>query len=780
MNSTLTASSKTLLSLCLTIILLDKPCLLAQPIIDWDHTYGGSIWEELNSVVPTKDGGFLLGGFTSSGISAEVSQSNFGGGDFWVMKTDAEGEKLWDRRYGGDSLDRIWKVLPLDDGGYLLAGETWSNISGCKTAPKYGGRDFWIVRVTGDGDPLWDKSFGGTGDDWLLSVAPAKNGGFLLGGWSDSPPNPAGHKSAPHKGKEDMWVLMLDSDGNVQWDRTYGGSDQEQLHYITAANDGNFFICGASASDVCADKSQPSRGSVDFWYLKINPAGDILWEKTFGGAGEDVAITMKEAFDGTLFIGGGSASGISGDKTTDNLGGADYWLLKTDASGNVLYQKRFGGGNLDKLYAIDLTRNGYALLGGISGSGQNLPGNKSETSHGDWDMWILYLDPAGEYVWDKVIGGTGQDALTDLTRVRDGSFLLVGNSASDASFEKSENSRGMNDFWLVKTYCDSPVKIHGDSIACQYEEVELDAEVENCSYCQYTWMDDSHGPAIHFIPAGDTSAVVFVVDNTGCEFRDSFPITVFENPQVAEFDLIPALCYGDKTGSISLMGVSGGTPPYQYSFEGGDYSEVTEWPLLEGGNFPVAVKDWNGCHLDTLVGLPFPVKFEINLGNDTIIFLGDSITLQPHPTHPIDSYQWTDPSMTTLYPTVKPSKITTYEISAVNGNGCPATDRQTVYIRLDQSFFAPNVFSPDGNGINDIFTVFAGQHVTAIHDLRIFDRWGNEVFYRDIIFPGETQTGWDGNFRGKPAAEDVYVYHVQLEFIDGSREVAKGDFTLLR
>lgn len=753
----------------------------AQPVIEWDKNYGGNIWEELNSVMVTDDDGYFMTGFTSSSADGDVTQSNYGIGDFWVVKANSTGDVVWDKRYGGDSLDRIWKSLYFPGEGYLLAGESRSPVSGMKTAPAYGQKDFWVVRIDLDGNYIWDKSYGGTGEDWLLAAAPAPNGGCLLGGWSDSAPNIPGSKSAPHKGDVDIWLLMIDAQGNPLWDRSYGGIQMEQIHDIQLLSDGNYVVAGSSASGICPDKSQPNWGSVDYWIIKINPQGDIIWEKTFGGTDEDVAIVIREGSNGELYVGGGSKSPVSGTKISTNLGDADYWLIKLDANGQELFQKRFGGETLDKIYAINLTKNGYFIIGGISGSDINIEGSKMDASHGDWDMWILYLDPLGEYVWDKVVGGASQDALTDIVRVKDGSFALVGNSASDSSFEHTANSKGFNDFWLVKTFCDSPIEIRGDSTGCQYEELTLNINIDDCAFCKYTWSDGSHGSAITFTPDQDLNLTAYVLDSRGCESADSFFVTIFQKPYAAEFELMPPVCHGYGDGKIQLLDIKGGTPPYQYSFEGAPFSSETLLQHLDGGTYEMEVTDLYGCNYDTIVSLEEPAPFFIELGQDTIINLGDSIRMMPVANFPVAEYIWDHPEFEDLTPWLSPEVPTSYFITAWNGNGCEASDNRTIYIRIPKDYFAPNVFSPNGDGTNEVFTIYAGKNTVAIRNLTIYDRWGTQVYFKDVVFPGsEISGGWDGTFKGQLMDNDVYIYHAQIEFIDGTVELEKGDVTLVR
>ncbi len=429
-----------------------------KPTVGWDRSFGGDFDDRLSSMQPTADGGYILGGTTSSGLSGDKTQYTRGAEDYWLVKTDSKGNKQWDKTFGGTQIDRLNSIQQTPDGGYILAGESDSPISGDKsensliyTPPIPGSNfsqyaDFWIIKLDNAGNKVWDKTIGGTQEERLPQIILTKDGGYLLAGTSSS--SISGSKSGNSKGGSDFWIIKLDNNGNKLWDNTIGGNQAESLHEIKPTSDGGYILGGNSQSGIGGDKSQGTYGREDFWLVKIDAAGNKIWDKTFGGNDTDYLHSLKQTPDGGYILGGFSTSGINGDKSQPNMGSSDYWVVKTDANGNKQWDKTFGGNGGDQLYTLGLTSTGGYVLGGRSFSG--ISGDKSEAIIGSTDLWILNLDSAGNKLWDKTIGGTGIDFLSTLHETADGGFILGAESRSGVGVYKTQPSKGQFDYWLVK------------------------------------------------------------------------------------------------------------------------------------------------------------------------------------------------------------------------------------------------------------------------------------------------------------------------------------------
>jgi hypothetical protein len=381
-------------------------------IKQWDKRFGGTDWDYLYSLQQTADGGYILGGFSYSGIGGDKTQTNWNmsvhSPDFWIVKTDSLGNKQWDKDFGGTGFDCLFSLQQTADGGYILGGWSNSGISGDKTQPNRDTTlyttDYWIVKTDSLGNKQWDKTFGGTKQDKFHSLQQTAYGGYILGGYSVS--DSSGDKTQPNWDtcitcayRGDYWIVKTDSLGNKQWDKDFGGSDLDQLVSLRQTADGGFILGGISSSGISGDKTQPNwdtctncfRG--DYWIVKIDSLGAKQWDKDFGGinAEYDFGI-VSQTVDGGYLLAGSSYSDISGNKTEDNLGDEQTWVLKTDSSGNKQWDKtlhtdsNLSIGELEICFAIQ-TKDGCYAMANYTNAG--IGGDKTQASRGGFDYWII-------------------------------------------------------------------------------------------------------------------------------------------------------------------------------------------------------------------------------------------------------------------------------------------------------------------------------------------------------------------------------------------------------
>jgi hypothetical protein len=421
-------------------------------IKQWDKTYGGDISDYGTSIQQTKDGGYILGGYSFSGVSGDKTESSRGSFDYWVVKLDAAGNKVWDKTIGGDGYDGLSSLQQTKDGGYILGGRSDSGINGDKTESSRGEADFWVVKLDAAGNKVWDKTIGGKYYEDLISLKQTKDGGYILGGRSSS--GISGEKTENSRGDADFWVVKLDWAGNKVWDKTFGGSETDVLIALQQTQDGGYILGGYSFSGVSGDKTESSRGSFDYWVVKLDAAGNKQWDKTYGGAFTDYGTSLLQTQDGGYMLGGYSFSSISGDKTESSRGNADYWVVKLDTAGNKQWDKTYGGNESDHFTSLWQTQDGGYILGGHSSSG--ISGEKTEPGKGGSDYWVVRLDAAGNKQWDKTYGGNNIDYCAALQQTQDGGYMLGGYSISDKSGDKTEDSRGNADFWVVKLAAELP------------------------------------------------------------------------------------------------------------------------------------------------------------------------------------------------------------------------------------------------------------------------------------------------------------------------------------
>lgn len=368
----------------------------------WDKRYGGSLDETSPiAVFNSFENGFLIAGTSFSDSSGDKSQDSWHDSiyqtrDFWAISIDANGNKNWDKRFGGIGDEYVSSVVKTANGNYLLAGYSNSDSSGDKSQnnQSFGYVDFWVILINSLGDKIWDKRFGGTEHDVLTSSIQTNDGGFLLGGYSRS--DNGGDKSQPIWGVigiPDYWIVKIDGNGNKQWDKSYGGTDEDKLFSILQTNDGGYVLGGSSDSDSSGDKSQNGWGypvpyAYDYWIVRIDSLGNKLWDRRFGGVSpEDEFGNIALSGDGNIYVCGTSYSAITGDKSEINLGEEQTWILKIDLSGNKIWDKTiFTSGHEEFAQIIPVDSN--CFLVGVE-TAADIGGYKTQDSRGDYDYWLI-------------------------------------------------------------------------------------------------------------------------------------------------------------------------------------------------------------------------------------------------------------------------------------------------------------------------------------------------------------------------------------------------------
>ncbi|MEP7317509.1 MAG: T9SS type A sorting domain-containing protein [Panacibacter sp.] len=440
--------------LTLLIVTIISFTAFSQFTIPAQKTIKGNSWDIFPYAALTTDGGFIIGGFSYSGVwghKSEAVRGNAGYPDFWVIKFNAEGKIQWDKTIGGKLTDELHALIQTADGGYMLGGYSASNISFEKTENSRGGSDYWIVKLGRKGDIEWDKTIGGSGADVLHSIKQTTDGGYILGGYSLS--DISGEKTESSRGGSDYWVVKLNSNGIKQWDKTIGGAGNDQLNAIQQTADGGYILGGYSSSNISGEKTENSYGNNDYWMVKLNNNGIKQWDKTIGGAGNDQLNAMQQTADGGFILGGESDSNVSGEKTENSRGSSDYWIVKLDTQGDIEWDKTIGGNSYDVLHALQQTKDGGYISGGQSASDSS--GEKTENTIGEWqesDYWVVKLNSNGGIEWDKTIGGNATDILTDIHEIKKNNYLLVGYSGSPVSGDKTQPTRDLWDFWTVNLH----------------------------------------------------------------------------------------------------------------------------------------------------------------------------------------------------------------------------------------------------------------------------------------------------------------------------------------
>ncbi|MBV6440938.1 MAG: hypothetical protein EPGJADBJ_02614 [Saprospiraceae bacterium] len=413
----------------------------AQPTIQWQRSLGGSGSDVARFVQITNDGGYAIGGSSYSN-DGDVS-GNHGGSDAWVAKLDPSGVIQWQKSLGGSADDFARAMQATSDGGYILAG--WSSSNDGDVSGNHGNTDYWIVKSDSTGVIQWQRSSGGSGNEGAYAIQKTGDGGYILAGVSDSND---GDVSGNHGGR-DGWVVKLDSVGAIEWQKSLGGSSEDEVWSVQPTSGSGYIVTGWTFSND-GDVSG-NHGEVDCWLVKLDNAGNIQWQKSLGGSAQDAAFSIQITNDNGYILTGWSSSN-DGD-VSGNHGSFDAWMVKLDSTGVIQWQRSLGGSAEDIAIFIQTTSDGgYVLVGNSTSSDGD-----ATVNHGFTDFWVVKLDPSGAIQWQKSLGGSGYDGAVSLKLTGDDGYIVVGHS--DSNDGDVSGNHGESDFWVVKL---SPVIIAED------------------------------------------------------------------------------------------------------------------------------------------------------------------------------------------------------------------------------------------------------------------------------------------------------------------------------
>ncbi|RZK30432.1 MAG: hypothetical protein EOO63_06735, partial [Hymenobacter sp.] len=320
--------------LLVTLLLLSCGVAHAQ-VVRWERALGGSSYSHGYDAHQTPDGGYIVAGVTDAARGGEVTDSTRGDTDTWLIKYSAAGIRQWDHRYGGTRYEEAFSVCATLDGGYLIGGVSYWGAGGDYSTAGRGQIDYWALKLDAQGTKQWDRRYGTDSTDVLQAVWQAADGGYMLAGYSLAP-TANGDKSAPSRGDSDMWVIKIDAQGNKQWDRTLGGQRDDIALSGMATPDGGCLLVGGTASPVSGEVTQVPIGSPtdsDFWVVKLDAQGTIQWDRRYGGTNGDTAFAGCLAPGGGYVVAGYSNSGVGGGHSQPARGGRDYWVVKLSATG---------------------------------------------------------------------------------------------------------------------------------------------------------------------------------------------------------------------------------------------------------------------------------------------------------------------------------------------------------------------------------------------------------------------------------------------------------------
>jgi hypothetical protein len=387
---------KSVVAVLLVLVLLTASGVIAAKPVQasskmWTQTYGGADNDFAYSLAATSDGGYIIVGSTGMDVGST-------GGYVWLVKTDMNGYEMWNRTYGSAGKTHGYYVVQTVDGGYALVGSDTSSSDNS---------DVWLVKTDAEGYEMWNHTYGGTEDENALSLLQTSDGGYVIAGTTSS-----------FDGGPNFWLVKTDAYGHEMWNHTYGGPETDLARIVVATSDGGYAIIGITQSF--------GAGKMDFWLVKTDADGILQWTHTYGGPNMDMALSVVATGDGGYAL-------VGMKSYSDGFSGSDGWLIKTDSSGNELWNRTYGGPESEAfLSVVQASDGGYVLAGDTSSYGA-----------GSDDFWLVKTDANGNELWNQTYGGPDGDGAYSLVKTPDGGYALVGSTRSFGA--------GNQDFWLIKT-----------------------------------------------------------------------------------------------------------------------------------------------------------------------------------------------------------------------------------------------------------------------------------------------------------------------------------------
>lgn len=615
----------------------------------------------------------------------------------------------WGRHYGGGDVDIPFVIKYTSDGGTIVAGYTQSKDGDVAVHPNREYWDLWVAKLSFCGNIEWERSWGGTGYESARDIVQTADGGYMILGETNSTD---GGVIAGFGGTKDIWLLKITATGTLQWQKRYGGSGLDIGNHIEITSDGGYLIAASSSSnDGDIRGNHGTGGYTDGVIMKISAAGAVQWSKCYGGSKNEELFDI-EIINGITYL-CGFANSIDGD-IPPNQKNYDVWLLALDNNGNKIFSKIYGGSQNDVAYTMTRGADGSLTMAGYTTSTDgDVTGHK-----GAQDYWILNVNQQGQLKWQRTLGGSEADYAKTIITDNDGNYIVGGIAYSDNG--DVTGARGDGDFWTIKLGQNGNIiwkQTWGGS-----ENDHMRSMVRHPSLNEYYLAGDSESSDGDFSDAlGDADFAVIKL---------KIPETVEEDTTVCD---IPSYV------------------PFRDTLQ-------------------------DACGFDSVVVDYIPVllhgPFDSVRKADTI-FVGESVVLHSNGNGTVIWDTHNTLSCTTCPdPVATPTVTTVYRATNTLPNGCEVSDRYTVVVLNDALVWVPTAFTPNGDGKNDYYGPIG--KVPDGYKLQIYNRNGEVVYESRTI-----NDRWNGWWKGKRQPMGVYIYVIYYKDMQNKQHQQKGTLTLI-
>ena len=567
----------------------------------------------------------------------------------------------WAHKYGGSATDVPFVIKATSDGGTIVAGYTTSKDGDVTNTTLNEYWDLWIIKLDRCGNISWKKTMGGKGYESARDIIETANGFLVLGETNSTD----GDVIAGYGGTKDIWLLQLDQNGNLTWQKRLGGTGLDIGNQIITLADGNFLIAATTSSnDGNATGNHGTGGYTDGLLIKIDPSGNVLWNKCFGGSKNEELLDI-EVINDKIYV-AGYANSTDGDIPA-NQKNYDVWILSVDQNGNKVSSKIYGGSQNDVAYSMTKGNDGSLTLAGYTTSNDgDVSGAK-----GDQDYWILNVTTNGNINWQQTLGGTAAEYANYILTDTDGGYITGGISYSEDG--DITGAKGKGDFWVVKLSSNGTV---------EWKQI-------------YGGSENDYLRSVFFKPATREYYLAGDSESFDGDFSDGQGETDFA---IIKFKITDTITHDTLVCNVASFNM-----------------------------LPVMISDACGYDSALVTYHPVPLTNVFNtLNNTDTIFEGQTyvlpsdtqgnITWDPHPTLSCSVCP---------NPVANPLETTRYT-ARIGLNNCSATDQFTIVVLKDALVHLPNAFTPNGDGKNDYFGP-AGK-VPSEFDMQIFNRYGEMVF----------------------------------------------------